>query len=276
VIRRFARHRLGVAGLVVLVTLYLSALLAPWLAPYPQDAIDFGARLASPSSTHPLGTDQLGRDTLSRILHGGQVSLATSVLAVAVSVIVGVAVGLAAGYKYGGPLDAVLMRITEGMQAIPPLFLGLVALSVFDRSVLTVVAVIGLLRWVVPARLVRSEIIKHREQDFIVAARSIGVPDLQILWRHLWPQALPTTIVTVSFGVAQAILMESALSYLGLGIQPPLASWGNMLTGAQNYLFTNPSLALFPGIAIFVTVLAYNSVGDALRDALDPQLVGRA
>jgi peptide/nickel transport system permease protein len=265
-----------VIGAATLLLFYVLAIATPWLAPYPQDAIDFSVKFAPPSPAHLLGTDQLGRDTFTRMLYGSQVSLVTSLLAVAISVFVGVSVGLAAGYTYGGRLDAVLTRMTEGMQAVPALFLGLVALSVFDRSIWTVIAVIGLLRWVVPARVVRSEIIKYRDHEFVTAARSIGVSDLRILWRHLFPQTLPTTIVTVSFGVAQAILMESALSYLGLGIQPPYASWGNMLTGAQNYVFTNPLLAVFPGVAIFVTVLAYNSVGDALRDALDPRLVHRA
>lgn len=269
---RFAKHRLAVVASLLLLLFYLAVILAPVFARYDPDAIDFSAKLASPSQKHLIGTDHLGRDLFARLLYGGRVSLAVSFLAVVLSIILGVSVGLLAGY-YGGILDAVLMRLTEAILALPGLFVGLIVLTVFDRTIWTVVLLIGLLRWVVPARLVRSEIIKYRAEEFVVAARAVGVPDARIIWRHLWPQALPTAIVATSFGVAQAILIESSLSYLGLGIQPPLASWGNMLTGAQNYVFTSPSLALFPGLAIFLTVLAYNSIGDGLRDALDPRLI---
>lgn len=270
--QRFTHNRLAVISLVYLLLMYGVALFASRLAPISPEELDILAKLSAPSAKHLLGADHLGRDILSRLIYGSQASLSVGLVAVLISIVVGVLVGLISAF-YGGWIDTILMRITDGMLAIPVLFLLIAVLSVFDRTLLSLVVFIGLTRWMAPARIVRAEILKQRNQDYVLAAQAIGAPGRRILFTHLLPQAIPSLIVTATFGIAQAILIESAVSYLGLGIQPPTPSWGNMLTGAQNYIWIAPSLALYPGLSIFFTVLAYNSFGDGLRDALDPRFV---
>ena len=267
--RRFRKNRLATVAFLYLLVAYLAALLTPVIAPYEPDAISLGDKFVGISSEHWLGTDHLGRDTLSRLLFGARVSLSIGLVAMAIAMLVGTSVGLVAAYL-GGPVGAILMRLTDGWMSIPLFFVLLVAMTGFSRSLLTIMVVIGLTRWMVPARVVRSEVLKVKQEEFVIASESIGASRLRVLITHLLPQAIPSMLVAATLGIAQAILIESALSYIGLGIQPPQPSWGNMLLGAQSYVYTSPLLAVYPGLFIFITVMAYNSVGDGLRDALDP------
>ena len=269
-LNRYARNRLALWGLWVVTGVVLAAVLAPALAPADPTKTDFGALLQPPSRAHLLGTDDLGRDILSRVIYGARTSLLAGVIAVGLAVAVGVPLGLLSGY-FRGRLDNVLMRVTDGMMAIPYFFLVLIVVAVFGSSFRNIVLVIGVTSWMVVARIVRSEVLRTRELDFVLAARALGASSTRILLRHILPHAVPSIIVAATLGVANAILLESALSYLGLGIQPPQASWGNMLSNSQAYLWENPLLPLYPGLLILLTVLAYNFLGDALRDALDPQ-----
>lgn len=267
--RRFRKNRLATVAFLYLLVAYLAALLTPVIAPYEPDAISLGDKFVGISSEHWLGTDHLGRDTLSRLLFGARVSLSIGLVAMGIAMLVGTSVGLVAAYL-GGPVGALLMRLTDGWMSIPLFFLLLVAMTGFSRSLLTIMVVIGLTRWMIPARVVRSEVLKVKQEEFIIASESIGASKLRVLITHLLPHAIPSMLVAATLGIAQAILIESALSYIGLGIQPPQPSWGNMLLGAQSYVYTSPLLAVYPGLFIFITVMAYNSVGDGLRDALDP------
>lgn len=268
--RRFARNRMAVISLVVLVCIHLASVLGPLVAPQSPFRVDPLRTLEAPGPGHPLGTDESGRDVLARLLYGGRVSLAVGLVSVLLSITLGTVVGAVSGY-FGGPIDSALMRITDGFMALPTFFLLLVILAVFGGSLASVVVVIGITSWMNLARLVRGEFLRWKAQDFVEAARALGVRDRIIMWRHLLPHTLPSIIVTATLGVAFAILTESAISYLGLGIQLPIPSWGNMLSNSQNYLWTAPLLAIYPGVMILVTVLAYNFFGNGLRDALDPQ-----
>ena len=262
--------RLGLAALVVLAAVAVLAVAGPLLwtiAPETTDAIH---GLAGPSAAHPLGTDELGRDMLSRLLHGSRVTLLVGVSAMLAAISIGVLVGAVAGFK-GGWVDGALMRFTDAMLAVPAFFFILVVITVLGTGVGTLVLVIGALSWMPVARVVYGETLRWKTADFVVAAESLGVAGPRLLLRHILPQAVPSLIVSATLGVAFAILTESALSYLGLGVQPPLPSWGNMLQRAQQYVFTAPALALYPGLAITVVVLAFNFLGDGLRDALDPR-----
>jgi peptide/nickel transport system permease protein len=267
--RSFRRNRLALAALAFLLAAVLLALLAPLVALRSPDEIDLLNQLAGPSAAHPLGTDETGRDVWARLVYGARVSLAVGLLAMTIGIAIGTGVGAASGY-FGGWTDALLMRLTDGMLVVPTFFLALIVLAVFGPSATNVVLVIGLTQWMVVARVVRGEVLRTVPQEFVAAARALGAPDARIIRRHVLPQAAPSIIVAASLGVANAILTESALSYLGLGIQPPTPTWGNMLSGAQNFIWNKPDLALYPGLMIFLAVLAFNSLGDALRDALDP------
>jgi peptide/nickel transport system permease protein len=268
---RFRRNRLAVAAFVVLAAVHLLVGLAPWIAPYGPEVVELFRRLQPPSREHWLGTDEYGRDVLTRLLYGGRVSLAVALWSVTASIVIGVAVGAAGGYV-GGPTDAVLMRITDGMLAVPLFFVALMALATFGATLVNLVVVIALSSWMTVARAVRAEVLRTRELDFVAAARALGCGRWRIVVRHVVPQSLPSITVAATLGVAFAVLLESSLSFLGLGVQPPAASWGNMLSGARGYLRTAPGLAVVPGVLIFVTVLCYNWFGDGLRDAIDPTL----
>jgi peptide/nickel transport system permease protein len=268
--RRFRRNRLAVAALGVLAALHLVAVAADALAPYDPAALDLLNQFAPPSRGHPLGTDEAGRDVLSRLIVGARVSLSVGLAAMLVAVTVGSVVGALAGF-YGRATDGVLMRLADGMLTIPTFFLALLVLAVFGSSLANVILVIGLTGWMVVARVVRAEVLRTLPQEFVLAARALGVSDARLLSRHVVPQAFASVIVAATLGVAYAILTESALSYLGLGVQPPTPTWGNMLSGAQQYVWTRPQLAVYPGLLIMICVLSYNVVGDALRDALDPR-----
>ena len=262
--------RLGLAALVVLASVALLATFGPLLWTIAPEATDPLHGLAGPSAAHPLGTDELGRDMLSRLLHGSRVTLLVGLAAMLAAIVIGVLVGAVAGFK-GGWVDGALMRFTDAMLAVPAFFFILVVITVLGPGVATLILVIGALSWMPVARVVYGETLRWKTAEFVIAAESLGVAGPRLLWRHILPQAVPSLIVSATLGVAFAILTESAVSYLGLGVQPPLPSWGNMLQRAQLYVFTAPALAIYPGLAITIVVLAFNFLGDGLRDALDPR-----
>jgi len=262
--------RLGLAALAVLAVVAILATFGPVLWTIAPEATDPAHGLAGSSAAHPLGTDELGRDMLSRLLHGSRVTLLVGLAAMLAALLIGVLVGAVAGFK-GGWIDGALMRFTDAMLAVPAFFFILVVITVLGPGVATLILVIGALSWMPVARVVYGETLRWKTAEFVVAAESLGVAGPRLLLRHILPQAIPSLIVSATLGVAFAILTESAVSYLGLGVQPPLPSWGNMLQRAQLYVFTAPVLAIYPGLAITVVVLAFNFLGDGLRDALDPR-----
>lgn len=270
--RAFTRNRLAVFSFFFLVLIHLAALLAPVLTPYEPHKIAPANALEAPNRQHLLGTDQVGRDVLTRLLYGGRVSLVVGVAAVAISIIVGILVGAIGGF-FGGWADSIAMRFTDAMLSVPTFFLLLLILTIFGGSTVTVTLVIGLTSWMTIARVVRGEILRYGDAEFVLAARSIGASAWRILFLHVLPHTVSAVIVSASLGVANAILTESALSYLGLGVQPPTSTWGNMLHESQQFMYNAPLLSVYPGLAIFATVLAYNFFGDGLRDAFDPRLV---
>lgn len=259
------------AGGGVVVLLFVLSLLAPWLTPYQPDAIDAWRVLMPPSPQHWLGTDELGRDVLTRLLFGARISLKVGFVAVGIAVATGTAIGLFAGY-YGGWADTLLMRLVDVMLCFPTFFLILAVIAMLEPSIWYIMIVIGLTGWMGVARLVRAEVLSLREREFVMAARGLGASDARIILRHILPNALSPVLVSATLGVAGAILTESALSFLGIGVQPPTPSWGNILTSGKDYIEFAWWLSLFPGLAILVTVLSYNLVGEGIRDALDPRL----
>ncbi|MDE3113297.1 MAG: ABC transporter permease [Chloroflexota bacterium] len=262
--------RIAVLSAIVLVAVVACAVAGPLVWRVDPIATDPAHALAAPSAAHPAGTDEIGRDVLSRLLYGAQLTLLVGLAAMLAALVLGTFVGAVAGF-YGGWVDALLMRLTDAMLAVPAFFLILVVVTVAGTGASTLVLVIGGLSWMPVARVVYGETRRWRVAEFVVAAESLGATAARVLARHILPQAVPSLIVSATLGVAYAILTESAVSYLGLGIRPPTPSWGNMLQQAQQYLFTEPSLALYPGAAITVVVLAFNFLGDGLRDALDPR-----
>ena len=268
---RLWRNRLAISGLALVLGLCAAALLAHWLAPYDPDFIDLKQVLMPPSPAHLLGTDTLGRDVLSRIIFGARVSLLVGFVAVGIATLIGVLVGALAGY-YGGVLDQILMRLVDLMLCFPTIFLILAVIAVLGPSIWNIMAVIGLTSWMGVARLVRAEFLSLREREFVVAARALGASDARLIWRHLLPNALTPVMVSATLGVAGAILVESSLSFLGLGVQPPTPSWGNMLTMGKDNIEIAWWLSVFPGLAILVTVMSYNLLGEGIREAIDPRL----
>jgi peptide/nickel transport system permease protein len=266
---RLRRHRLAVASAVILVLVALACAAAPLIAPYPFDAIDLGAIREPPSPEHWMGTDDLGRDLFTRVLYGGRVSIAIGVLAAIIGTGLGSLVGAAAGY-HGGRIDNVLMRATDVAYSIPTLPL-LIVLSSYTQAASTSMAlIIGLLSWMATARVVRGEVLSIREMPYIEAAKSIGATTTRVIGRHVLPNAIGPIIVGATLAVGNAIILESSLSFLGLGVQPPTPTWGNLLMDAQATMASKPWLTVFPGLAILVVVLAVNFLGDGLQDALDP------
>ncbi|MEO7521826.1 MAG: ABC transporter permease [Gemmatimonas sp.] len=250
----------------VVGALILGALLAPFIAPYAANAIDLAQRRASPSMSHLFGTDELGRDLLTRVLFGARVSLAIGLISAFVSVAIGVAVGATAGYA-GGVVDALLMRTTDAVLCIPRLPLLMMAAATLHPTVPVLVVLVGLVGWMETARVVRTEVQSLSEREFVAAARAVGATPLRVVWRHVLPSALPVVAVASTLAVGRGILLESALSFFGVGVQPPTASWGNMLYQAQTTMTSEPWLAVFPGLMIFVTVLSCNALGDAIGAA---------
>ncbi len=268
--RRFRRDRLAVVALLVLAALALLVALAPVIAPYAYDAQDMNliGQPDPPSLAHLFGTDPLGRDAFSRVLYGGRVSLVVGLASALVATALGTAVGAVAGF-YGGLVDAVLMRLTDVALAIPGLLLVLLISGLVRPDVPTLVILIGALAWMPTARLVRGQFLTLRERDYVEAARALGAGHLRLICRHILPNAVAPLTVSATLAVGQAILLESALSFFGFGVQPPLPSWGNLLNEATQYLDTAPWLAVAPGLLIFITVLAVNAMGEGLRDAVD-------
>lgn len=268
--RKFRRHRAAVVGTVLLIFFVLGATLGPAISPYDQYEIRLDRMVQPPSLAHPLGTDDLGRDELTRVLGGGRISVSLGLMATVIAVVIGGAVGSMAGF-YGGRVESVLMRLTDLMISFPQLFLMMFFSALFGKTVLSIAVVIGTLSWMNVARLVRASFLSIKQEDYVLAAHAIGAGSPAIITRHILPNAMGPIIVAGTLGVAQAIITESALSYLGLGVQLPVASWGSMLRLAQNQLTTAWWLALFPGLMIVFTVLSINFMGDGLRDALDPR-----
>jgi len=268
---RFRRNRLALSGLVLVAILFLVSLLAPWLAPYDPNFIDIQQILQPPSAAHWMGTDSLGRDVLSRIIYGARISLKVGFVAVGLATLIGVVLGALAGY-YGGWVDNLLMRLVDLMLCFPTFFLILAVIAVLEPSIWNIMVIIGLTSWMGVARLVRAEFLSLREREFIQAARALGARDGRIIFRHLLPNALAPVMVSATLGVAGAILTESALSFLGLGVQPPTPSWGNILTAGKDNIEIAWWLSVFPGLAILITVLAYNLLGEGIREAIDPRL----
>jgi peptide/nickel transport system permease protein len=269
--RQFLRHRLATAGLIVSILLILSALFAPVIAPRDPLKISILDKFAPPMTKGFLfGADEVGRDLISRLLYAGRISLLVGFAAMAVTVLVGTLVGLVSGF-YGGRVDAFLMRFTDALLSFPTVFLLLVLAAFVGASLLSITLIIGLTSWMELARILRNQTLTLREQEFVQAGRALGASNPWLISRHLLPNSLGPIMVAATLNIANAVLAESYISYLGYGIQPPEASWGNMLNNAQSYFTNAPWIALFPGILITLTVASFNFVGDGLRDALDPR-----
>ncbi|HVZ81306.1 MAG TPA: nickel transporter permease [bacterium] len=273
VLRTMGRHKLVAVGGLLVGFLVLTALTAQWIAPYDPNLQVLSDRLLPPGAHHWLGTDQYGRDILSRLFYSSRISLSVGLVAVSIYVLIGTTVGAVAGY-YGGLVDGLLMRFTDIVLCIPTFLLILMVVAFVGPSIVNIMVVIGLTSWTDVARLVRGEVLSLKEREFIQAARVIGAGDVRIIFRHLLPNALGPILVVATLGIGGAILTESALSYLGLGVQPPTPSWGNMLEEGKEHLTDAWWLITFPGLAIFFTVLGYNLLGEGLRDYLDPRLRG--
>jgi peptide/nickel transport system permease protein len=275
--RALRRNRLALVGGVVVLALVLLALLAPAIAPWDPNRPDIRKNLAAPSAAHWLGTDQLGRDVLSRMLHGARVSLAVGFVSVGIATLIGILLGSVAGYN-GGALDAFVMRLVDLMLVFPRFFLLLAVLAFLTPSIWTIMVVIGLTGWMGVTRLVRAEFLTLKEREFVIWSQSVGASGFRVVWRHILPNAIAPVLVAMTLGIPAAILTESGLSFLGLGVQPPFASWGNILNEGKEVIEIAWWLSLYPGLAILLTVLSYNLLGEGIRDALDPRLrqaVGR-
>jgi peptide/nickel transport system permease protein len=271
--RHFRKNRLAIAGLTVMLLLYVITLVTPLIAPF--DPAEQGnivlSRYLAPSLQHLMGTDKFGRDVFSRVLYGARISLSIGFIAVAISITLGTLIGALAGY-FGGIVDGILMRFTDMMLSFPRLVLLIVVIALFEPSIYIVVIVLGLTGWMGTARLVRGEVLSLREREFVQAARALGMGDWRIIFRHVIPNTMAPVIVSATLGIGQTILTEASLSFLGLGVQPPTPSWGNMVSDGRDALINAWWIATFPGIAIVLTVVAFNLLGDGLRDALDPRL----
>ncbi len=266
----FMKNPLLLVGALVVATVAVLAVLAPLIAPYDPSNINVRDILLPPSWAHWCGTDTLGRDVFTRMLYGARVSLAVGFVAVGIAMIVGIFLGAIAGH-YGGRVDGALMRLTDMVLCFPTFFLILAVIAFLEPSIWNIMIVIGLTSWMGVTRLVRAEFLSLREREFILAARSIGLPSFQLIWRYLLPNAIGPILVSAVLGVAGAVLVESGLSFLGLGVQPPDPSWGNMLTEGKDNIQIAWWLSVYPGLAILITVLGYNLLGEGLRDLFDPK-----
>jgi peptide/nickel transport system permease protein len=269
--RRFLRNRRAVFGSLVLLLFGLLALFAPLIAPFPPEQQVLADRLTPPGATYLMGTDGLGRDVFSRALYASQISIPIGVFAMMVSVIVGVTIGLISGYS-GGWIDVILMRLTDMLLAFPIFFLLLTVTTLFGRTIPVLILVLGLTSWGVTARVVRGQVLSLKEKEFIEAARSLGGTNADIILKHIFPNILPVIIVDASLRVALVILIEGGLSFLGVGVQPPTPSWGNMVAEGGSLLRRAWWVSVFPGAFLFLCTISFNLVGDGLRDALDPRM----
>lgn len=272
--KRVLRNPLAFWGFVIIASVLALALLAPLLSPYDPDAVDVKSILLAPSAAHLMGTDSLGRDVFSRMLYGARISLLVGFVAVGIATVIGVILGAISGY-YRGWVDVVIMRLVDVMLSIPTFFLILAVIAFLTPSIWNIMIVIGLTSWMGVTRLVRAEFLSLREREFVLASATLGARDHRLIFRHLLPNSLTPVIVSFVLGVASAVLVESGLSFLGLGVQPPQASWGNILTEGKEYIQFAWWLSFFPGMTILLTVLGYNLLGEGLRDALDPRNNGK-
>ncbi|HAY85291.1 MAG TPA: peptide ABC transporter permease [Chloroflexi bacterium] len=268
-IKAFNANKTSWVGLAIFMAVVLMAILAPWLAPHDPLAFDTAKVLSPPSWSHMLGTDGIGRDVLSRMIYGARISLLVGFVSVGIAAVIGTALGSCAGY-FGGWIDALIMRFVDIMLCFPTFFLILAVIAFLEPSIWNIMIIIGLTSWMYLARIVRANFLSLKERDFIMAAHTIGTSNLSIIFKHILPNSIAPIIVSGTLSVASAIINEAYISFLGLGVQPPTATWGNMLEGAYNYIEAAPWLWIFPGSLIVLTVLSINFVGDGLRDALDP------
>ncbi|MBR8832306.1 MAG: ABC transporter permease [Chlorogloea purpurea SAG 13.99] len=279
--RRFCYDRMALLGLIILGAIVLAVWILPFIYTVPYERIDFSQSSAGPSLVHPFGTNDLGQDQLARVLIGGRISLTVGLAAMLVAIVLGTIIGAIAGF-YGGLVDSLLMRLTDLFLSLPQLPLLLLVVYLFREKIksiagpetgifILVVTVIGFLNWMSVARLVRGDLLKLREMEFVAAARALGATPLRLIWTHLLPNVFGLIIVAAALAVGNAIITESTLSFLGLGFPPDVPTWGQMLYKAKDFLTTSPHMAIFPGLAIFLTVVSINYIGDGLRDAIDPQ-----
>jgi len=269
--QRLRENKLALTGGVMISSLFLIAVFASILSPYDPNEIDRNNILNPPSLTHPLGTDELGRDIMSRMIWGSRISLAVGFVAVGIATLIGILLGSLAGY-YGGWGERIIMRFIDIMLSIPTFFLILAVIAFVGPSIWNIMVIIGLTSWMGVARLVRAEFLTLKEREFVLAARALGVSDMMIILKHIMINSMAPVFVSAILGVASAILVESALSFLGLGVQPPTPSWGNILTSGKDNIEVAWWLSVFPGMAILITVMSYNLFGEGLRDATDPRL----
>jgi peptide/nickel transport system permease protein len=269
--KRFRKNRLAMAGALIVLVLFAVALFAPYISPYDPGAINIKIVLQEPSAGHPFGTDALGRDVLSRMIWGSRISLLVGFVAVGIASLIGIFLGALAGY-YGRWVDNLIMRFVDIMLCFPTFFLILAVVAFLEPSIWNIMIIIGVTGWMGVARLVRAEFLSLKERDFTKAERALGARDFRIIFKHILPNALAPVLVSATLGVAGAILTESALSFLGIGVQPPTPSWGNILTAGKDNIEIAWWLSLYPGLAILITVLGYNLLGEGIRDAIDPRL----
>ena len=269
--KRFSKNKLAVAGGIIVSLLFFVAVFAPLISPYNPDDIDRKHILVSPDIRHPFGTDDLGRDVLSRMLWGARISLAVGFVAVGIATLIGIFFGAFAGY-YGGWPERIIMRFIDIMLTIPTFFLILAVIAFIEPSIWNIMIVIGLTSWMSVARLVRAEFLSIKEREYVLAAKALGAGDFRIIFRHIMINSMAPVLVSAVLGIAGAVLVESALSFLGIGVQPPTPSWGNILTLGKDNIEIAWWLSVFPGLAILITVLGYNLLGEGIRDSIDPRL----
>lgn len=270
ILKRLLRHHLVLVGAIILVPMFFCAVLAPLISPHNPAEPNLKNILAPPSLTHPFGTDTLGRDVFSRVIYGSRISLLVGFVSVGIATLIGLILGAVSGY-YGGMTDEIIMRFVDLMMCFPTFFLILAVIALLEPSIWNIMIVIGLTNWMGIARLVRAEILSIKNKEFILTAKAIGLPELKIIFSHILPNALSPVYVVATLGIGGAILTESALSFLGIGVQPPTPSWGNILTQAKDNIEVAWWLSLYPGLAIFLTVMGYNLLGEGLRDFFDPR-----
>ena len=268
---RLFRDKLALTGLFIVLGFFVMSVTSTYIAPYDPSMIDVNKILAPPSKAHLFGTDELGRDVFTRMLYGAGISLKVGFVAVGIAVLIGTVLGALSGY-YGGLIDIVIMRFVDIMLCFPSFFLILAVIAFMEPSIFNIMAVIGFTSWMGITRLVRAEFLTLKERDFVLAVKAMGASNARIIFSHILPNAMAPVLVSATLGIAAAVLTESALSFLGIGVQPPTPSWGNMLTQGQNVLGIAWWLSFFPGMAILITVLGYNLLGEGIRDAIDPRL----
>ena len=269
--KRFKKNRFAMVCLFIILLLAILAIFAPLIAPHDPYAQNVAKKFAKPSWEHWLGTDNYGRDILSRLIYGARISLSVGIVAEAIAVTIGVVIGTLAGY-YGGKVDSALSRVIEVFASFPFILFAIAVMFVLGQGILNVFVAIGVIGWTGHARLIRGQVLRLRNQEYVQAARAAGASGLRIMFRHMIPNCLSTIIIITTLDIPSDIMLEATLSFLGLGVAPPTASWGEMISSARMYLRQQPMFSIYPGIAIMLTVLSFNTVGDALRDALDPRL----